>query len=381
MNRCLTVMLKNKALLKGVSALLALTLPQVVLADITIGGNVYGGGNRGDMEGNTSVTVNSGIIKGSVFGGARMANVNSDRTVITNGYASNVKINGGTINDVYGGNDITGNVYGGAWVAINSSINGSVYGGGNGSYTYTDNAALKDDKTWGDFYYNPEELSSLAASDKLRSIDALNRFRPNMGDVLVTLSGTASKHTHILGSVYCGGNSATLRNIDGAKTIDDVLVPPKSHLDIGSYVYANNVFLGSNGENMVIGDTLSRYGGNVTVSGSSVDYSSLDLTDPDVFAEYMKGVQVDIYPEVTFPDSYVDYSSYIGSLFCGGNIGSMYYDGHIAIDFDDKVIIYEKLVGGSNNAYVAPEPGRNAVFNGGILGSNDSEGNKLTLNI
>ena len=229
MNRCLTVMLKNKALLKGLMALMVLSLPQATRADITIGGNVYGGGNRGDMKGVTNVTVNSGTVTGSIFGGARMANVNSDKATIQ-GYASNVEINGGTINDVYGGNDITGNVYGGAKVAIKSSINGSVYGGGNGSYTYTDNAALKDNKTWGDFYYNPAELTELESSNKLYSIDALNKFRPNMGDVLVLLSGTAAKPTHIHGSVYCGGNSATLRNIDGANTINDVLVPPKSHL-------------------------------------------------------------------------------------------------------------------------------------------------------
>ncbi len=32
-------------------------------AQITIGGNVYGGGNEGDTEGNTNVTIRTGQIK------------------------------------------------------------------------------------------------------------------------------------------------------------------------------------------------------------------------------------------------------------------------------------------------------------------------------
>ena len=254
---------------------MVLAAPQALLADITLGGNVYGGGNRGDLEGTTSVIVNSGNITGSVFGGARMADVNSDISTINNGYASNVTINGGTIHDVYGGNDITGNVYGGAKVAINSSVDGNVYGGGNGSYSYTDNSDLKDDPTWGDFYYNPGT----------NSIAALNKFRPNMGKVYVTLSGTQAKPTRIYGSVYCGGNSATLRYIDSDEDIDPVTgdkLEPTSHLEIGSYVYAGNVFLGSNGEKMIETNILQKYADD--------DYSSLDLTDPDTFDEYMKGV-------------------------------------------------------------------------------------------
>ena len=52
---------------------------------------------------------------------------------------------GGDINNVYGGNDISGKVYGGNAVGIRTSVRGDVYGGGNGSYPYTDNIALKND--------------------------------------------------------------------------------------------------------------------------------------------------------------------------------------------------------------------------------------------
>ena len=43
-------------------------------AQITIGGNVYGGGNEGNVGGNTTVTVHAGDLN-KVYGGARMADV------------------------------------------------------------------------------------------------------------------------------------------------------------------------------------------------------------------------------------------------------------------------------------------------------------------
>ena len=44
-------------------------------AQITIGGNVYGGGNAGETGGSTKVTVYGGTMKGGVFGGAKQASV------------------------------------------------------------------------------------------------------------------------------------------------------------------------------------------------------------------------------------------------------------------------------------------------------------------
>ena len=55
-------------------AILVLLTTAVAQGQIKIGGNVYGGGNAGDMTGNTSVTVFAGDVK-DVYGGARMADV------------------------------------------------------------------------------------------------------------------------------------------------------------------------------------------------------------------------------------------------------------------------------------------------------------------
>ena len=67
----------------------------VAQAQITIGGNVYGGGNQGYVQGHTTVTVRAGNIgardttskvaaevpTGKVFGGARMADVGGNAFV------------------------------------------------------------------------------------------------------------------------------------------------------------------------------------------------------------------------------------------------------------------------------------------------------------
>lgn len=76
-------------------------------AQITIGGNVYGGGNAGDMNGKTSVTVRAGDINGSVYGGARQANVGGHTFVNIDGENMSGDI---LINYVYGGNDIAGTI-------------------------------------------------------------------------------------------------------------------------------------------------------------------------------------------------------------------------------------------------------------------------------
>ena len=82
-----------------------------------IGRNVYGGGNKGNVNGKTTVTVKSGDID-RVFGGARMANVGGRTFVHINGKnrdnAENPSENTNTgsiiINQVYGGNDIAGTI-------------------------------------------------------------------------------------------------------------------------------------------------------------------------------------------------------------------------------------------------------------------------------
>lgn len=381
--------------------------------------NLYSGGNEGAMtspvglflEVNPKVpdgltfeqakAIKDKLVIDNVYGGCRKADVHplsatgqevgsEDIDLIVPGYifpkglSARVSVLGGDVNNVYGGNDITGRVYGGNAVGVHCSIRGSIYGGGNGSYPYTDNDILKNSLTYGDFYYTIPNGKT--------SVEALNDFRPNAEQVSVRIKGTDALHPTIIGgSVYVGGNSATLNT----KRNEEQLM---LQLKIGSYVIAENVFLGNNGENMIKYNEKVTDNNNQTVEQEGVlrtiakyvkpdgtisdtqgtgytKFNSMDLTDPETFAKYMEGCAMSLRPEVTFdetprdPDDYVEYSSYFGSFYCGGNVGSITRSGKMTIDFKHSIIVYDKVVGGCNNAYVLPQTGFNAEYRGGIIGS------------
>ena len=343
--------------------------------------NLYSGGNEGRMIYRDGLLLEIGegseITVNNLYGGCRKADVRpmmdgEDVTVhnlsgysFPEGLSARVIIKDGNINNVYGGNDVSGKVWGGAAVGVYHSITGSIYGGGNGSYLYTDNEDLKNDLTYGDFYYDPGTDSS---------VKALNAFRPKTESVSIFVKGTsATQPTVIGGAIYCGGNSATLHSDDTTKT-------PYSELKVGSYVMADQVFMGNNGANLVSESVLEQLAGNVTIGETEYDFSQIDLKNGEgQMNTYMDAVAMDIKPRVVFADDYVEYSTYFGSLFCGGNVGSITYTGANEMSFDDKIIIYDKVVGGCNNANV-PASDYNVAYEGGITGDPDTEtGNKLVL--
>ncbi len=369
--------------------------------------NLYSGGNEGDMTSPEGLLLeipeNSNIMVNNVFGGCRKADVRPqdddglDITDLTQiqlqdpkyqfkyGFSARLLVRGGDINNVYGGNDITGNVKGGNAVGVYTSIRGSVYGGGNGSYPYTDNAALKDKLPYSDYYYG----DFMAANNYTSSVAALNAYRPNAERVSIRVVGkedpndaTKITPTVIGGAIYVGGNSATLTNSDQSQTVE---------LIVGSHVIADSVFLGNNGEYMVREEVLRQYI-NTTIAGGS-KYNSMDLTNQNQFNEYMIGCGMTIKPTVLFDgdpgtpsgSTYKPYSTQFGSFFCGGNVGSMMIPGTIPIAFRHAIVIFDKVVGGCNNAYVTAREGVNANFQGGVVGTeseflNGFDGNRLVLN-
>ena len=289
--------------------------------------NVYGGCRRADVRplNDLGVDVTSENLEGYNF---------------PIGLSARTLVRGGRITNVYGGNDISGTVYGGNAVGIYTTVYGNVYGGGNGSYAYTDNAALQDSEFARDFYYNPTDViakHSLTPALGMESLTALNAFRPNAEQVSIRLKGTDAAHPTIIhGSVFVGGNSASL---DTKKSL------PMVELKIGSHVIADQTYLGNNGEKMVDPDVLELYAKSVdedgTVGDSGTDYSSLDLTNAAQFATYMDGVAMNLQPDVLFDgdalsdrDVYDEFTSYVGSFFCGGNVGSMAVAGKNIYDFD-----------------------------------------------
>ena len=354
--------------------------------------NLYSGGNRGKMtspeglllEINPLAENTNPLVIDNIYGGCRMADVmptvngnyspctnlqdkDKDGNLIykfPNELAARVLVRGGDVNNVYGGNDVTGTVYGGNAIGIYTTIRGDVYGGGNGAYPYTDNEqGYKNSDEYGDFYYSTSGYTT--------SIDALNAFRPNAEQVSIRLKGKDAEHpTIIKGSVFIGGNCASL-----ATKKDNPMV----ELKIGSHVWADKVFLGNNGEMMVDKTILQHYAG--AYSGAE-GFSSLNTmkTDPSTFASYMDGVVMNMLPSIVFdntvngdPDTYVDYSSKIGSFYCGGNVGSMAIAGKNTYRVDRGLVIFDKFVAGCNNADVK-EGEYNAAYEGGILGAQNERG-------
>ena len=184
-------------------------------AEIRIGGNVYGGGDKGKVSGNTTVEIKSGNIGtddaqnpgGSVFGGARMADVGGNAYVNVNGKEATNYI---LVNRVYGGNDIAGTIEGnsnrlpseiatndvgvdGSWNAIvhisegeDITVDekpqekypiyiGQLFGGGNGDYDYD---------TEGSTYYG--------------------LVRPEIAKTFIDMHGGSIVYA------YAGGNAATV---------------------------------------------------------------------------------------------------------------------------------------------------------------------------
>jgi len=330
--------------------------------------DLYSGGNEGDMTNSYGLLLEiperSNIIVNNVYGGCRRANVHPLRDGnevpstdiqlpqgsgyhFPSGLSARVLVRGGDVTNVYGGNDISGRVWGGTAVGIYTSIRGDVYGGGNGSYAYTNNPALKDDPNYKDFYYEVPAGKT--------SVEALNDHRPHVEQTSVRLWGESPEHRTIIGgSVYVGGNSATVIE-------NPTLTNPIIELKISSNVVAENVFLGNNGVQMVgasAENVLQIYKSTVQDrNGNSQPYSlNFDLTDAVTLAKYMEGCAMSLHPRIVFdntengdPDNYVPYSSYFGSFFCGGNVGSMTWSGTTTIDVDDPIIIFDKFATYSKN--------------------------------
>lgn len=385
--------------------------------------DLYSGGNEGNMTSpygllmdidplGTVAEKEEGLYIVNVYGGCRRADVDPKDPQTGNAptsiqlptddprYSSykfpaslsaRTLVRGGHIINVYGGNDISGRVFGGDAVGIYSTVYGDVYGAGNGSYSYTDNPALGALDTYKDFYYNPADVRlkerqynnptfEYSSTDPaIQSVEALNIFRPNAEQISIKLFGSETNPTYIMGAVYLGGNSATLKKKKNLAAGVDPLV----ELKIGSYVYVDKMYLGNNGENMVTADILHRYKGyQNTATGETVDtgtadtkFSKMNLLNKDIFAKYMDGCAMELKPRVVFDlianndqEEYVDYSSFFGSFYCGGNRGSMTWPGTNTIEFNRNVIIFDKFVGGCNNANIDATE-YNAEYLGGMIGS------------
>ena len=188
--------------------------------------NVYGGGNAADVNG-TDVNIDGGNITGMVFGGGHGdKNSTPQKQADVNGNVA-VDVTGGTINKVFGGSNSKGNITGTVTLNIAKGANScdmhitEVYGGGNEA---AGNAGAITIGCTGDFENNGEGIGSVYGG-------------ANAADINNNIS-LAIRGGHI-DNVYGGNN--TSGDINGTITVevnwDDALTCGK---------YLGNVFGGGN---------------------------------------------------------------------------------------------------------------------------------------
>lgn len=123
------------------------------LNDGVVYGNLFGGGFEGDVNGSTNITVNGGFISNSLYGGGYEGSVNG---------STNITINNGTISSILSDGTNKGNLYGGGYegevkldtnITVNdATIYGNLYGGGYAGTINEDTTIIIDNGTMENIY-------------------------------------------------------------------------------------------------------------------------------------------------------------------------------------------------------------------------------------
>lgn len=228
----------------------------VVVDGGTVTQNVFGGGNLADVAGSTDVAVNGGTVTLDVYGGGALADVgtsSSDNTTVTidggtvgggvyggglgdNSHEALVKgavqvtVDSGSVNDVFGCNNVNGRPTSTVRVDINNNVGGNVYGGGNlatysgDPYVYINKGTVMGN-VFGGGNGDPDD-----ATQTLGSVTGTPHV--TVGDMT---AGHESYQAIVSGDVYGGGNAAKV--VTGTPTVS---VPAKCNTQI------TNVYGGGN---------------------------------------------------------------------------------------------------------------------------------------
>lgn len=347
-------------------------------------GNVYSGGNLGDMTNpnGINITVSSPtIFIDNLFGGCRMANVvptkdendneNTFETYWANtaNYGATVNCTGGYIGNVYGGNDISGTVAHGTKVVIDGAVDNDVYCAGNGNYLYKWDATVDkvtEVKEGDDVIYKVPamEMFGGAEANDTQKLLTINAYRPSVDRSALDIEGAeesvqgqqdpAIKVAFVKGNVYCGGNASTVTGRAATK------------LTIGSHVNIHGLFMGSDGYDYSQQEYIAKFeklnGFDMTEETNFeglLDYSTVPATlmtaaeeqyYPTLVALYMKSVEMESLPTLSIGNDVTD--AYIGTWCGGGNRGSMTTQTAVNVTIPSNITIYDKVVAGCMDAHL-----------------------------
>lgn len=314
-----------------------------------------------DKEGiDIEVNINGGTITDSVFAGAEGSpstpNVYRDTTV---------NINGGSVANVYGGNDKMGQPSEESKVYLKGGTVGNVYGGGNNTGHNISNVYLQGSSVTNIFGGSNESgdvnnTNITMTSGTVGSIYGGNNAGGSAKTVKVDVSGGK-----INGDIYGGGKSAP---------VSDTLLGIKD-------VTTNNIFGGSeeaNASKVTMNlNNVTTVAGKKIFGGSNKNgtVNSSTITANNVKASYMYGGN-NIGGTTT--DTHI--------IFNSGDIGTMYGGGEQASSTTSNIEInggkVDTLYGGGNNAGLTTS---NVNIYGGevgsVFGGSNNSGKVETTNV
>ena len=299
-----------------------------------INGSVYGGSAYGTVNGTsstnnsstykTNVTINKGIIN-NVFGGGQGSN---EYTPYVNGNIL-VTINGGVITNVYGGNDKTGIPDGKMVVNINDGTITNTFGGGNETSAKETNV-----------YLNGGTVTKIFGGSNLNgTVDVSN---------VTTTGGTAS---YVYGGNNAGGTTGTTNvNINNGNITyvygggEKTSVTKKTMVNLNAS--CDTLFGGSNisGDiansfvNINGGTAESVYGGNN--AGGITNRSQIDFYGGNIKNMYGGGLKA----ETTVTNVNLYYGN-VNSVCGGGNEA-----GAVTTNIDTGDVTANYVFGGSNKS-------------------------------
>lgn len=248
----------------------------LTIHDSVYGGSAFGSVNTTSQNFNTpyyatNVTVQDGVIVGSVFGGGEGDSTHTPRVVgpIT------VNINGGDITNVFGGNDQAGEHTTINKVYLNDGVVDNVYGGGNKSSVNNTHVYLQGSSVT-NLYGGSNSLGDVLTTDvQIKSGTVQNVYGGNneggtCGVTDVKVVGTAQ----VNGSIYGGGNqvatiTTTVTLTSAGGTIPNVYGGGNAASVTTTNVVKNgtnvtNLFGGSNSSGTVTTSNVTHNGGNTT---------------------------------------------------------------------------------------------------------------------
>lgn len=240
----------------------------------TISGNVYGGSAFGSVNGTTNnggatdtystvVTVNNGLIKNSVFGGGKGSDTYTPKVY---GNVS-VTVKDGNITNVFGGNDAAGSPSNKDYVYLYGGTIGDVYGGGNKTGQNNTNVLL-DGATVTNLYGGSNQLGTVTTANvQMDSGSCSVLYGGNNAGGNVNTTNVLVNGGSVTTSIYGGGNAASSGNtnvtVNNTK-VNDVFGGGKAAGATTTKVNINNATC-----NIVYGGSDSS--GDVTTSNVTVD--------------------------------------------------------------------------------------------------------------